>query len=111
MENMVSIADLVGLAVVVGVNAAIAALATRFVRVRLDTQWGVALYIALLVPVALFVTTLIATGPVGLGPDLGDATTVLGVAVVLPFALGVAFDYFWMPAPEEVELPDTLRES
>jgi len=111
MGDMVSVADLVGLAVVVGVNAAIAALATRFIRVRLDTLWGVALYIALLVPTVLFVTTLVATGPLGLGPYLGGTTTVLGVAVLLPFALGVAFDYFWMPSPAEVELPDTLRES
>lgn len=108
---MVSVADLVGLAVVVGVNAAIAALVTRFIRVRLDTLWGVALYVVLLVPVVQFVTTLVATGPLGLGPDLGGVTAVLAVAVLLPFALGVAFDYFWMPAPEEVELPDTLRES
>ncbi|WP_049900468.1 hypothetical protein [Halococcus agarilyticus] len=108
---MVSIADLVGLVVVVGVNATVAALATRFIRVRLDTQWGVALYVALLVPTTLFVLTLVTTGPVGLGPDLGGAIAVLGVAVLLPLALGVAFDFFWMPAPEEVELPDTLRES
>ena len=111
MGSMVSVADLVGLTVVVGINAAIAALATRFIRVRLDTQWGVALYIAVLVPTVLFVLTLVTTGPIGLGPDLGGAVAVLGVAVVLPFALGVAFDYFWMPAPAEVELPDTLRES
>jgi hypothetical protein len=46
-----------------------------------------------------------------LGPNLGNVSTVLGVAVAFPLALGVAFDYFWMPTPEEVELPDTLEES
>jgi hypothetical protein len=33
----------------------------------------------------------------------------MAVAVALPFALGVAFDFFWMPSPDEVELPDTAR--
>lgn len=108
---MVSVADLVGLFLVVGVNTAVAALGTRILRVRLTTWWGVAVYVLLLVPGAQLVVVLVLSGPLGLGPNLGSAITVLGVTVALPFALGVAFDYFWMPAPDEVELPDTLRES
>jgi hypothetical protein len=34
----------------------------------------------------------------------------VGLTVVLPMALGIAFDYFWMPAPGEVELPEEYRE-
>jgi predicted PurR-regulated permease PerM len=108
---MVSVADLVGLVVVIGVNAAVAALGTRILRVRLATRWGVAIYVLVLVPVVQVLMVLVLTGPLGLGPNLGGAVTVLGVAVALPFALGVAFDYFWMPAPAEVELPETLEES
>lgn len=108
---MVSVADLVGLVVLVGVNTAIAALGTRILRVRLATQWGVAIYVLLLVPLVQVLVTLVLSGVLNLGPNLGSAITVLGVVVAFPFALGVAFDYFWMPTPEEVELPDTLRES
>ena len=108
---MVSVADIVGLVVVVGVNAAVAALLTRFLRVQLTTRWGVVVYVLMLVPIVQVLVTLLFTGPLGLGPDLGGGLTVVGVAVALPFALGVAFDYFWMPTPDEVELPDTLRET
>jgi hypothetical protein len=108
---MVSVADIVGLVVVVGVNAAVAALGTRMLRVRLRTRWGVAIYVLVLVPIAQVLVTLLLTGPLGLGPNLGGAVAALGVTVVLPFALGVAFDYFWMPSPAEVELPETLEES
>ena len=108
---MVSVADIVGLLVVVGINAAVAALATRFLRVRLATRWGIALYVVVLVPAVQVLMTLFFTGPLGLGPDLGSSLTVLAVAVALPFALGVTFDYFWMPAPAEVELPERLEQS
>jgi hypothetical protein len=108
---MVSVADIVGLLVVVGVNAAVAALVTRFLRVRLATRWGAAIYVLVLVPAVQVLATLALTGPLGLGPDLGSSLTVLAVAVALPFALGVAFDYFWMPTPAEVELPERLEQS
>jgi len=29
------------------------------------------------------------------------------VVVAIPLVLGVTIDYVWMPAPDEVELPDT----
>ena len=47
---MVSVADLVGLVALIGVNTAVAALGTRILRDRLATQWGVAIYILALVP-------------------------------------------------------------
>ena len=37
---MVSVVDVVGLLVILGVNSAAAALGTRFFRVRLSTRWG-----------------------------------------------------------------------
>ena len=101
---MVTAVEALGLAVLVLVNSAAAALLTRFFRVRLETRWGSLAYIAFAVPVALLVSTLVL-GSV-LGPDLGSAATVVGVSILLPFSLGVSFDYFWMPAPEEVDLPE-----
>jgi len=106
---MVSVVDIVGLLVILGVNTAAVALMTRFFRVRLKTGWGSALYTLLLGPVALFVTTLFFGGFLGLGPDLGSRNAVIGLTIVLPMAVGVAFDFFWMPDPEDVNVPDTNR--
>ncbi|WP_255148690.1 hypothetical protein [Halorarius halobius] len=103
---MVTVVDVVGLLVILGVNSAAAALLTRYFRVTLNTQWGSVLYSLLLVPVVLLVFVLVLGG-VGLGPNLGDASTVVGVTILLPMALGMAFDYFWQPAPEEIELPES----
>lgn len=103
---MVSVADVVGLLVILGVNSLAAALLTRLFRVRLDTQWGAVLYSVLLIPLALLVVVLVLGGA-GLGPNLGGPATVVGITILLPLALGMAFDYFWQPAPEDVELPDT----
>lgn len=102
---MVSVVDVVGLLVILGVNSLAAALLTRLFRVRLNTGWGAVLYSLLLTPVVLLVFVLVLGGA-GLGPDLGNPAAVVGITILLPLALGMAFDYFWQPAPEEVELPD-----
>ncbi|WP_276260295.1 hypothetical protein [Haloglomus litoreum] len=101
---MITIVDVVGLLVILGVNAAAAALLTRFFRVRLNTRWGAALYAVLLGTLTLTVLTIVLGGA-GLGPDLGNPAAVMGLTVVLPLATGIAFDYFWMPAPDDVDLP------
>ncbi len=101
---MVDAGEALGLAILVLVNTAAAALLTRFFRVRLQTQWGSVVYTAFSVPVVLLVSTLVL-GSI-FGPNLGSAAAVVGVTILLPFSLGVAFDYFWMPAPDEVDLPD-----
>ena len=105
---MVSAVGAIGLLVIVVVNTAVAALTTRFLRVRMATEWGTAVYVVLIVPVLEFALTLVLSGVLGLGSNLGSPIAALALAIVLPLALGVAFDYFWMPAPDEVELPDTL---
>jgi len=104
---MVSVADIVGLLIILGVNSVVAALLTRLFRVQLNTQWGPVVYSVLLTPLVLVVLVLVMGGA-GLGPNLGGASTVLGLTVLMPLALGMSFDYFWQPAPEEVEIPDTL---
>lgn len=108
---MVSLLGVVGLLVIVGVNTGVAALLTRFFRVRLDTRWGPIVFSLLLTPVVLVLLTLLLSGVVQLGFDLGSSGAVVAVTIVLPLALGIAFDYFWMPAPEEVELPARSEES
>lgn len=104
---MVSVVDVVGLLVILAVNCALAALLTRLFRVRLATQWGSVLYSLLGIPVVLLVVVLVLGGA-GLGPNLGDPATVVGVTILLPMSLGMAFDYFWQPAPDEVDLPETF---
>jgi hypothetical protein len=108
---MVSVVDVVGLLVILGVNSAAAALGTRFFRVRLSTRWGSALYAVMLLPFLLLVTTLFLGGFLDLGPDLGSRIAVVGLTIVLPLSVGIAFDFFWMPAPDEVDLPDRTREA
>ncbi|WP_254840666.1 hypothetical protein [Natronomonas marina] len=103
---MVSVFEAVGLVVLLGLNTFLAAVLTRMFRVRMETRWGGVLYTLLLTPVVLVVATLLL-GQI-LGPNLGDAATVLGVTVLVPLTLGIAFDYFWMPSPDEVEVPDTV---
>ena len=105
---MVSVLGLVGLAVIVVVHTAIAAVVTRLLRVRLESRWGPVVYAVLLIPVALVVSTLVLSGVLGLGSNVGDARTALFLLVAVPLALGVTIDYVWMPAPDEVELPDTV---
>lgn len=105
---MVSVLGLVGLGVILAVNTAVAAVGTRLLRVRLTTMWGTALYVAVAVPLALTVTTILL-GSVA-GPDLGSRSAVVGLLVGVPFVLGVSFDVLWMPAPDEVDLPDTVGE-
>ena len=103
---MVGVVDIIGLLLILFVNSAVAALATRFFRVRLNTRWGSAVYVVLLIPVALLALTMVLSGVFGLGPNLGSAVAVLGVTIVVPMSLGVTFDYVWMPAPDEVNLPE-----
>ncbi len=105
---MVTTLELVGLFVILLVNTAVAALLTRFFRVRLKTQWGSAIYTLLIVPVVLVALTLLLGSFAG--PNLGSPTAVIVLTVVAPTSVGVAFDYFWMPSPDEVDLPDSRAD-
>jgi hypothetical protein len=105
---MVSVPGLLGLAVIVVLHTAIAAVATRLLRVQLSSRWGPVVYAVVLVPVVLVFSTLVLSGVLGLGTNLGDPRTAVFVLIAIPLALGVTIDYVWMPAPDEVELPDTV---
>lgn len=107
---MVSLLPAIELAAIVGLHTLFAAVATRFFRVRLDTQWGAAAYALFLIPVLLGISTLVLSGPLGLGSDLGSRELVVTLVIALPLALGYAIDVFWMPHPEEVELPETTGD-
>jgi hypothetical protein len=93
--------------VVFAVHTLIAAVMTRYFRIRMHTRWGSVVYTLLLVPLALLVTTLVFTGVLGIGVSLGDPTTALAVMVAMPLALGFTIDVLYVPAPEEYDLPDT----
>ena len=106
---MVSVIGVVGLLVLVAAHTLIAAVLTRFFRLRLDHDWAAILYTVLFVPVVLAGSTIVLSGGLGLGLNLGDRTVAITVAIVLPLALGYVIDTIWMPDPEEVELPDKNR--
>ncbi|MFC4987126.1 hypothetical protein [Saliphagus infecundisoli] len=103
---MVSFAAGIGLLVMMAAHTVIAAVATRFFRIRLESTWGPAVYTVLLVPVALVASTLFLSGTLGIGADLGSTGMALMLMVVAPLALGYTIDVFWMPHPDEVELPE-----
>lgn len=103
---MVSLAGVLVVGILVAVHTAIAAIATRLLRVRLASAWGPVVFSLLLVPVLLVASTLVVSGGLGLGADLGGPSVALFVLVAVPMGLGLAIDYLWMPAPDEVERPE-----
>ena len=107
---MVSAVGLLGLLVIVLLNSALTALMTRFFRVRMNTRWGSLIYAILLCPIAMFVVLLVLSGPLPLGEGLSLSTNAtLLVTIGIPLAVGMTFDYFWMPSPDEVELPTSMN--
>ncbi|MFB6096876.1 MAG: hypothetical protein ABEJ74_05770 [Haloferacaceae archaeon] len=104
---MVSAVDLVLLAATLALQTFLAAVTTRFLRIRMNTRWGTAIYVALLVPVLLTVTTIVITGVLNVGwsVDIGSRLLVLALFVGLPAALGVTIDVLYVVPPEEYELP------
>jgi len=85
----------------------LAAVLTRFFRLRLDTQFGWVVYALTLIPVVLFVSTLVFTGLLQIGPNLGSPTVVFGVMIGLPLAVGLTLDLLYVAQPDDVELPET----
>jgi hypothetical protein len=104
---MVSIIGLVVFGGVLVGHTLLAAVLTRFFRLRLKTQFGWVVYALTLIPVVLFLSTLIFTGVLGLGPNLGSPTVVFGVMIGLPIAVGLTLDLLYVAQPGEVELPET----
>ena len=92
---MATVVNLVLFGAVLVAHTLIAAVATRFFRIRMETQWGSVLY------------ALLFAGVLGIGVDLGSSATVVGVMIGLPVALGFTVDVLYMPRPDEYELPDT----
>ncbi|QCJ46059.1 MULTISPECIES: hypothetical protein [Haloprofundus] len=101
---MVSVLGLVVLGVAFVAHTFVAAVITRFLRLRLDTQWGMVLYAVVLVPAALVALTLV-TGQL-VSVELGQMGT-LGLLVGMPLALGFTIDVLYMPSPDEYDLPET----
>ena len=104
---MVTVGTLLGLGLIVVLHTAIAAVATRFFRVQLKTDWGTVTYALLVIPVVLLLSTLLLSGGLGIGGDVGNRGAAVFLTVLVPMTLGFAFDLFWMPHPDEVELPET----
>ena len=105
---MASVADFVLVAIVLALHTVIAAVITRFFRIRLQTKWGTVIYAAFTVPVVLTVTTLVFAGllNVGSGITIGSRAMVLALFVGLPAVLGATIDVLYMTPPEEYDLPE-----
>lgn len=107
---MVSVATIVGFLLLIVVHTFVAAVGIRFFRLRLATRLGAALYSLVFVPVVFLVSTLLLSGFIGFGGDgVADKGTALILTWVLPLMLGYSIDLFWMPSPDEVEVPQRAR--
>jgi hypothetical protein len=103
VAGAVTVVVLLGL---VALNTLVAAVAVRFFRLQLATRWGPVLYTVVLVPVVYVLTTLVVFGAFGIGAGLElDQQTLLVFFFGLPLSLGVSLDLFWVPPPEELEVP------
>lgn len=100
---MVSPGGVLGIAVLIAVHTLLAGIATRFIRLYADTRVGTALAIATAIPIVLFLSTLVLSGPLQLGFDLQDRWLAAMIAIGLPLALGLTIDFLWVASPEEVE--------
>ncbi|ERH03917.1 MAG: hypothetical protein A07HR60_01237 [uncultured archaeon A07HR60] len=104
---MATFVSLVLLLAVLAIHSLVSAVAVRFFRLRLEAEWSWVVYTALIVPVVLLASTLLFTGPLGIGVDLGSPAVVFAVMIAVPIALGATVDLLYVPSPEEYELPDT----
>ena len=107
---MATLLEIFLLVALVAVHTVVSAVMTRFFRIRLETIWGTAFYAVFLIPIVLLVSTLVFTGPFGIGVDLGSPGAVFAILILVPAALGATIDILYVEHPEEYELPET-RES
>ena len=107
---MATVVEWVLFGVVLAGQTLVAAVATRFFRIRMETSWGWVIYTTLLTPVLLLAVTLVTTGALGIGPDLGGPGVAVAVMVGVPLALGFTIDLLYVPPPEEYDLPDTQNQ-
>ncbi|MFC4357600.1 hypothetical protein ACFO0N_06505 [Halobium salinum] len=106
---MATVLNLVLFGGVLVLHTLVAAVSTRFFRIRMGTQWGSVLYALLVTPLLLLVSTLLFTGVLGIGVNLGNSATAVGVMIGLPLALGFTIDVLYMPTPDEYDVPDTTN--
>lgn len=104
---MVSVVSLLLLTALIGLHTLASAILMRFFRLQLQTTGGWLFYSVVVPPVPLFASTIVFTGPLGIGVDLGSPAVALAVMIALPMALGFTLDTLYVPPPEEYELPDT----
>lgn len=99
---MVTLVSLVLIGAVLTGHTLVAAVMTRFFRIRMNTQWGSVLYAVVLIPIVLVVSTLVFGQVVRAEFSV---PTLLGLWVGMPVALGFTIDVLYMEPPEEYELP------
>ncbi|WP_129112905.1 hypothetical protein [Halegenticoccus tardaugens] len=104
---MATLVNLVLFGCVLVFHTVVAAVMTRYFRIRLNTQIGAVVYSLFLIPVVLFLSTLVFSGVFGIGVDLGSPGAAFGVMIGMPLALGFTIDVLYVPSPDEYELPET----
>ena len=103
---MATLVNLVLFGGVLAFHTLLAAVLTRFFRIRMKTHAGAIVYALIGIPAVLVATTLVFSGVLGIGLDLGSPVAVLGVMVGMPLVLGLTIDVLYVPAPDEYDLPE-----
>lgn len=106
---MASALSLLLFVVLLGLHTLAAAVMTRFFRITLHSSMGKAFFTVAAIPVVLVASTLVFTGVLGIGPELGSPVLVLAILVFAPQALGALVDYLYIPPPEAYDLPETAN--
>jgi hypothetical protein len=101
---MASVVSFVLLGAVLVVHTLIAAVMTRFFRLRLKTRAGAVIYALLLIPFVLLVTTLLFGAVI---PGDVAVPLLLGLWIGMPLVLGFTIDVLYVPPPDEIDLPKT----
>lgn len=95
-----------GFLLVIAVHTVIAVIGIRFLRVRLGTTWAPFVYAVIFIPVVYVPTTVLLGGLLGAGGATIEPGTLFVIAFLLPLALGIAIDVFWLPAPDAIDVPE-----
>lgn len=96
----------IGLLLGLAGNTLIAVVGVRFLRVRLATRWAPIIYALVFLPVVFVPTTIIISGVIGTADVVVTPATLIGLLFLFPIGLGFAVDYFWLPPPEAIDVPD-----
>lgn len=90
-------------------NTGLAVIGVRFLRVRLATRWAPVIYALIFLPILFIPPSLAVAAIIGTADVVVDPQTLVGVFFVFPLGVGFAIDFFWLPPPTAIEVPEDTQ--